>query len=796
MSSHLLNQLKITNNKIYSDIPPPDLDKRSHRIREHNDYSLKRLIQQTRAPAERNSRVRHSSRVTVNRPDENHIYVRIKYSKPHSGQVRHHDKKHGRLVVTLKRPKPEENKPKSDIDTRELPYRGILKYPDCIINDTDPRKNDRVLFDKFLEEGNNLRKRNSEDSDQETPAINDRSVESTPTPVTNPNLLKSQIKKIVFRDFEIDTWYTAPYPEEYSQSKILYICEHCLKYMNSPMSYERHQLKNCNYANNHPPGIEIYRDIDTRISIWEVDGRKNINYCQNLCLLAKLFLNSKTLYYDVEPFIFYVLTEMDEDNPSKYHFVGYFSKEKLNSSDYNVSCILTLPIYQRKGYGNLLIDFSYLLSRNEFKYGTPEKPLSDLGLLSYRNYWRVTMAYKLKELYEKFFKGDTSKKPITLSVDILCKLTGMISSDVIVGLEQLDALVKNPQTNSYAIAINLKKIEIEVSKWEKKNYTKLNYSKLVWKPMLFGPSGGINSAPALPPPISMSPNAKNTSQQIQHNSISSIVSFLKDDINNPYTFQEEAIKEIEFYRDNNRVGSSTADATTTTPIESSGTETPLASSVPSTSSLDEDFSNYTVCYPESQFKTKKKVPIKQVESIEENSVVDLATLSDDYPDIFEDDDADEGEDNSSESEEYVEVSDIEGPIDDDEEDEEDLIENVVSLVPGKPLTSAQVSDSSDDDGNDDDQGDEDENSSDNNTSTDSTLDIKATNNGKAESMSKGSEAVDLSVGSTRRTLKRSRSEIDSPSPEEPIRLTRSLRSMTPEPKNAEPRRARPSRVRL
>jgi hypothetical protein len=26
--------------------------------------------------------------------------------------------------------------------------------------------------------------------------------------------------------------------------------------------------------------------------------------------------------------------------------------------DYNVSCILTLPIHQRKGYGNLLIDFS------------------------------------------------------------------------------------------------------------------------------------------------------------------------------------------------------------------------------------------------------------------------------------------------------------------------------------------------------------------------------------------------------------------------------------------------------
>ena len=35
-------------------------------------------------------------------------------------------------------------------------------------------------------------------------------------------------------------------------------------------------------------------------------------YCQNLCLLVKLFLDHKTLYYDVEPFLFYVLTINDE----------------------------------------------------------------------------------------------------------------------------------------------------------------------------------------------------------------------------------------------------------------------------------------------------------------------------------------------------------------------------------------------------------------------------------------------------------------------------------------------------
>lgn len=46
-------------------------------------------------------------------------------------------------------------------------------------------------------------------------------------------------------------------------------------------------------------------------------------YCQNLCLLAKLFLDHKTLYYDVEPFLFYILTEADNQG---CHMVGYFSK--------------------------------------------------------------------------------------------------------------------------------------------------------------------------------------------------------------------------------------------------------------------------------------------------------------------------------------------------------------------------------------------------------------------------------------------------------------------------------------
>lgn len=61
-------------------------------------------------------------------------------------------------------------------------------------------------------------------------------------------------------------------------------------------------------------------------SIFEIDGCKNPTYCENLCYLSKLFLDHKNLFYDVEPFLFFVLTENDEFGQ---HIIGYFSKEKV-----------------------------------------------------------------------------------------------------------------------------------------------------------------------------------------------------------------------------------------------------------------------------------------------------------------------------------------------------------------------------------------------------------------------------------------------------------------------------------
>ncbi|XP_062368365.1 histone acetyltransferase KAT8 isoform X4 [Cinclus cinclus] len=182
---------------------------------------------------------------------------------------------------------------------------------------------------------------------------------------------------------------------------------------------KEHEAGQCQWR--QPPGREIYRKGN--ISVYEVDGKDHKIYCQNLCLLAKLFLDHKTLYFDVEPFVFYLLTEVDRQGA---HIVGYFSKEKESPDGNNVACILTLPPYQRRGYGKFLIAFSYELSKLESTVGSPEKPLSDLGKLSYRSYWSWVLLEILRD-----FRG-------TLSIKDLSQMTSITQTDIISTLQSLN----------------------------------------------------------------------------------------------------------------------------------------------------------------------------------------------------------------------------------------------------------------------------------------------------------------------------------------------------------------------
>ncbi|CAH2009132.1 unnamed protein product [Acanthoscelides obtectus] len=265
-------------------------------------------------------------------------------------------------------------------------------------------------------------------------------------------------------------WYFAPYPQEMVNLPCIYICEFCLKYRKSRKCLERHLVK-CNLR--HPPGNEIYRKEN--ISFFEIDGRKNKVYAQNLCLLAKLFLDHKTLYYDTDPFLFYVMTVFDNRG---FHIVGYFSKEKESTEDYNVACILTMPPYQRKGYGKLLIEFSYELSKFEGKTGSPEKPLSDLGLLSYRSYWAQTI---LEILMSMKPVGENEKPQITINE--ICELTSIKKEDVISTLQNLNLI--NYYKGQYIITLSKEIIQSQYKAMETRKI-RIDPKCLHWTPKDWG----------------------------------------------------------------------------------------------------------------------------------------------------------------------------------------------------------------------------------------------------------------------------------------------------------------------
>ncbi|THH14484.1 hypothetical protein EW146_g5858 [Bondarzewia mesenterica] len=104
--------------------------------------------------------------------------------------------------------------------------------------------------------------------------------------------------------------------------------------------------------------------------------------------------------------LFYLLTDADSQRD---HVLGFFSKEKVSYDDYNLACIIVLPPYQRKGYGMLMIEFSYELSRRTGRVGTPERPLSDLGLRSYLTYWVSTLIRFFRRLLT-VLPADVSKQ--------------------------------------------------------------------------------------------------------------------------------------------------------------------------------------------------------------------------------------------------------------------------------------------------------------------------------------------------------------------------------------------------
>ncbi|CAD0030141.1 unnamed protein product [Aureobasidium pullulans] len=188
---------------------------------------------------------------------------------------------------------------------------------------------------------------------------------------TEPNVLN-----VVLGNLQIKPWYPSFYPEDLVGRKAerLYVCECCFRYSKELMPYLAHR-RVCPLKDSPPPGTLIYQTADQ--SIYEVDGEEHKLYSQNLSLFAKLFLDTKSVFYDVTTFRYYLLVLTDPQTTDR-QVVGFFSKEKMSWDNNNVACILVFPPWQKRGLGQLLMGVSYELSRREGRLGGPEKPPEDV----------------------------------------------------------------------------------------------------------------------------------------------------------------------------------------------------------------------------------------------------------------------------------------------------------------------------------------------------------------------------------------------------------------------------------
>jgi len=111
-------------------------------------------------------------------------------------------------------------------------YGGILSEIEADTTRTFPQSVDRKRFEDARQKAEEEWKKKIEAARAADPA--------KPAPkVSGP---PSRIKCINFGKFEVDTWHAAPYPEEYSRNRVLYICEFCLKYMSSDFVAWRHKV--------------------------------------------------------------------------------------------------------------------------------------------------------------------------------------------------------------------------------------------------------------------------------------------------------------------------------------------------------------------------------------------------------------------------------------------------------------------------------------------------------------------------------------------------------------------------
>lgn len=295
---------------------------------------------------------------------------------------------------------------------------------------------------------------------------------------TEYGVLKTRnIDTVVFGDYEFETWYgnsayfapprgrekkrelgidsianngttTTPGGLEPFWLLTLFVCEYCFKYTANEPDMALHRTV-CELNTPFPPlGKLVYWDSVAPYLIKRIRGYRHELFAQNLSLFGKLFLDDKSVYYNVEYFDFYVVYGFDDNDPEIYGSalrkpfkpMGFFSHE-VNAWDphNNLACVCVFPPFQGRRLGSLLIEFLYALAASsEHMKGRlgPEFPLSPYGKELYLRFWCKRLAFLLLS-----DRPSSSTRKITLTD--LANATGFRREDILYTLDHMGVLSEN-----------------------------------------------------------------------------------------------------------------------------------------------------------------------------------------------------------------------------------------------------------------------------------------------------------------------------------------------------------------
>lgn len=214
---------------------------------------------------------------------------------------------------------------------------------------------------------------------------------------------------------------------------VLYVCPYCFKFTDVKLEWEQH-LNSCQFK-NRLPGKVMYNDGETVIR--KIKGANHKLFCQCMCLMAKFYLDNKSIFYHLDYFDFYVAYQLLDRHEVP---MGFYSRELLSWDSNNLSCICVLPCYQKRHLGTKLIDFSYRLSDYEQQISGPEHPLSSLGRITYLKYW-------CKKIALNFTYGELSTKS-HVTLQMISEKTGFRVDDILQSLSVMKVLYENGQKNA------------------------------------------------------------------------------------------------------------------------------------------------------------------------------------------------------------------------------------------------------------------------------------------------------------------------------------------------------------